>query len=57
MKGDGSLQLAHHGEEFELAADKPVTRATPEVPDQPRPPQPAGREPQRRHPLPGLTGS
>lgn len=57
MKGDGSLQLAHHGEEFELTADKPVTRATPEVPDQPRPPQPAGREPQRRHPLPGLTGS
>ena len=50
MDGDGTLRLAHHGEEFELTSEKPITRPTPPAPEQPRPRQPHGREPQRRHP-------
>ena len=50
MQGEGTVGLAHHGEEFELTADKPVTRPTPQIAEQPRPKQPRGREPQVRHP-------
>jgi alpha,alpha-trehalose phosphorylase len=48
--GDRSVQLEHHGESVEVTADKPVVRPIPPMRPRPRPAQPPGREPQRRHP-------
>ena len=48
--GDDTLRLRHHGEAFEVTADKPMTLPIPQLPPMPRPSQPAGRAPQRRHP-------
>jgi alpha,alpha-trehalose phosphorylase len=42
------LPMAHHGEEFTLGAD-PVERPIPPAPRGPRPAQPPGRAPARRH--------
>ncbi|MBO0681705.1 MAG: glycoside hydrolase family 65 protein [Candidatus Dormibacteraeota bacterium] len=44
-----ALDICHHGETLTIAPDQPVTRPVPESPVQPRPSQPAGREPTRRH--------
>ncbi|AKV04120.1 Maltose phosphorylase [Labilithrix luteola] len=46
----GSLRLAHHGEEFTLEDGKPVKRAIPPAPILEPPTQPFGRAPQRRSP-------
>ncbi|HET6818699.1 MAG TPA: glycoside hydrolase family 65 protein [Mycobacteriales bacterium] len=49
--GGTRLHLTHHGEAFELTEHEAVTLPIPATPPQPRPQQPAGREPQRRHPV------
>ena len=51
--GDQPLQLHHHGEAFEVTDDKPTVRPIPALRPRPRPAQPAGRAPQRRHPHAG----
>src|SRR5947209_10801049 len=48
--GDETLRLHHHGEAFEVTPDKPATLPIPVLHPTPRPSQPAGRAPQRRHP-------
>jgi alpha,alpha-trehalose phosphorylase len=48
--GGTALTLMHHGEEFELTEQEPVTLPIRAIPPQPRPRQPRGHEPQRRHP-------
>jgi alpha,alpha-trehalose phosphorylase len=48
-----SLELTHHGEVVRLEPQQPVTLPVPAVQPRPRPRQPRGREPQRRHPTPG----
>ncbi|HMC69410.1 MAG TPA: glycosyl hydrolase family 65 protein, partial [Mycobacteriales bacterium] len=48
--GDDALRLHHHGEAFEVTADKPTSLPIPRLHPTPRPSQPAGRAPQRRHP-------
>jgi alpha,alpha-trehalose phosphorylase len=48
--GDDPLRLRHHGEEFEVTADRPTTLPIPRLHATPRPSQPVGREPQQRHP-------
>ncbi|MDG6108120.1 glycoside hydrolase family 65 protein [Dactylosporangium aurantiacum] len=46
----GKMTLRHHGEQFTVEPDKPVTlRVPPPRPATPAPHQPAGREPRRRH--------
>ncbi|HEU5034514.1 MAG TPA: glycoside hydrolase family 65 protein [Mycobacteriales bacterium] len=50
---NGSLTLTHHGESFELSDDRPVRLPIPALAPQPRPQQPAGREPARRGSRPG----
>jgi len=50
VAGDDALRLHHHGESFDVTADKPVTLPIPRLHATPRPAQPAGRAPQRRHP-------
>jgi alpha,alpha-trehalose phosphorylase len=46
---DGApLELTHHGTEFTVGADEPVTLAIPAAPERPAPKQPPGREPARR---------
>ncbi|MEV0566400.1 glycoside hydrolase family 65 protein [Dactylosporangium sp. NPDC050588] len=46
----GEMTLRHHGEQFTVAADKPVTlRVPPPRPATPAPKPPARREPRRRH--------
>jgi alpha,alpha-trehalose phosphorylase len=42
------LSISHHGERFEVARDRPVTRGIPPAPERDRPVQPPGREPPRR---------
>jgi len=44
------LTLRHHGEELEVTADTPVSRAIPALAPRPTPRQPPGREPIRRRP-------
>ena len=48
--GRSSVMVLHHGEALEVTAEKPVTAPLPAVEALPRPHQPKGREPQRRHP-------
>jgi alpha,alpha-trehalose phosphorylase len=48
--GASSLRLRHHGEVVDVTADEPESRPIPPLRPRPRPQQPAGREPQRRHP-------
>lgn len=49
----GKMTLRHHGEQFTVEPDKPVTlRVPPPRPATPAPHQPAGREPRRRHRMP-----
>jgi alpha,alpha-trehalose phosphorylase len=43
------LELAHHGERLTVAPDSPETRPIPRAPERPRPEQPPGRAPPRRH--------
>ncbi len=46
----GKMTLRHHGEQFSIGPEKPVTlRIPPPQPATPAPRQPAGREPRRRH--------
>ncbi|MEV4137840.1 glycoside hydrolase family 65 protein [Dactylosporangium sp. NPDC049742] len=46
----GEMTLRHHGEQFTVTADKPVTlRVPPPRPATPAPKPPARREPRRRH--------
>ncbi|MEV4515058.1 glycosyl hydrolase family 65 protein [Dactylosporangium sp. NPDC049525] len=46
----GKMTLRHHGEQFSIGPDKPVTkRIPPPRPATPAPRQPVGREPRRRH--------
>jgi alpha,alpha-trehalose phosphorylase len=47
---DAALHLIHHGEPVEVTGGAPVTRRLPRFHPQPRPAQPSGRAPQRRHP-------
>ena len=49
--GDEPLHFLHHGEELTVAAGEAVTVPLPARRLRPRPWQPAGREPQRRHPI------
>ena len=42
------LDIAHYGEQITLSADEPQDRPIPEIPPQPRPSQPRGREPAHR---------
>jgi alpha,alpha-trehalose phosphorylase len=44
------LELSHHGDQFTVAVDSPVTLAIPEPRPRPAPAQPRGREPLRRRP-------
>jgi alpha,alpha-trehalose phosphorylase len=48
--GHSSLRLLHHDEPVDVTSGEPVRRAIPRLRPQPRPRQPAGRAPQRRHP-------
>jgi len=48
--GESSLTFVHHGEPVEVTADETVVRAIPQLQPLPRPTQPAGRAPARRHP-------
>jgi alpha,alpha-trehalose phosphorylase len=48
LDGD-PLDLLHHGESLTVACDGPQERAIPELPRRPRPEQPPGRAPPRRH--------
>ena len=43
------VKLRHHGNELEVTAAKPVSRAIPKLAARPAPRQPPGREPVRRH--------
>jgi len=47
LEGD-PLELAHHGDPFNLAAEAPVTRGIEPLPERPPPKQPPGREPRAR---------
>jgi alpha,alpha-trehalose phosphorylase len=44
-----AVRLSHHGESFLLTPIEPVTRPIHPMPRRPRPKQPPGREPFRRH--------
>jgi alpha,alpha-trehalose phosphorylase len=49
LLADGDpLDITHHGDHVTLSAGKPEERAIPDIPAQPRPKQPPGREPARR---------
>ena len=48
LDGD-PLDVSHHGESLTVARDGPQERAIPEAPRRPRPEQPPGRSPPRRH--------
>jgi alpha,alpha-trehalose phosphorylase len=50
LEGGDPVELAHHGQAFQLAAGQPVTYRIPPVEPGPRPSQPPGREPVRRRP-------
>jgi alpha,alpha-trehalose phosphorylase len=43
------LQIRHHGQTLTLSAGEPQHRPIPAAPSRPRPAQPPGREPARRH--------
>jgi alpha,alpha-trehalose phosphorylase len=47
--GDRALTLTHHGKSVELADGRALTLPIPALAPQPRPRQPHGREPTRRH--------
>jgi alpha,alpha-trehalose phosphorylase len=47
VEGD-SLDIEHHGKQLSLSAGATEEQAIPEIAAQPRPSQPAGREPARR---------
>ena len=54
LLADGApLKILHHGKALVLEAGKAQKRAITPVPMRPRPSQPPGREPARRHPVPG----
>jgi alpha,alpha-trehalose phosphorylase len=42
------LEVTHHGEPFELSANRPISRGIKHLPERPAPRQPAGRAPIRR---------
>jgi len=42
------LDITHHGDHVTLSAGQAEERAIPDIPAQPRPNQPPGREPARR---------
>jgi alpha,alpha-trehalose phosphorylase len=48
LTGD-AIELEHEGERLTVKPGAPVSRPVREVPDLPRPKQPPGREPRRRH--------
>ncbi|NJC73691.1 family 65 glycosyl hydrolase, partial [Planosporangium thailandense] len=50
LKSGKTLELAHHGRAFTLAAGQPATFPIPPVEPGPRPSQPPGREPVRHRP-------
>jgi alpha,alpha-trehalose phosphorylase len=47
VRGD-PIEIGHHGESIELAADRPLTRPIPELAEREAPTQPRGRAPARR---------
>ena len=49
-RGDGPLQLRHHGELLALQGAQPLTRPIPPLAERPPATQPPGREPRRRSP-------
>jgi len=54
LLADGApVKISHHGTALTLEAGKPQRRRIPRAPARPRPRQPPGREPARRHPTPG----
>jgi len=54
LLADGDpMQISHHGTALTLKAGKPERRRIVPAPVRPRPGQPPGREPARRHPDPG----
>ena len=50
LEGDASVELAHHGQTFQLMAGQPVTNPIPPAEPGPRPSQPPGRDPLRHQP-------
>jgi alpha,alpha-trehalose phosphorylase len=54
LLADGApVKISHHGTALTLEAGKPQRHRIPRAPVRPRPRQPPGREPARRHPTPG----
>jgi alpha,alpha-trehalose phosphorylase len=47
------IEISHHGTAVTLEAGKPQRHRISRAPARPRPSQPSGREPARRHPIPG----
>ena len=48
LRDGAPLELAHHGDRFSVAVDRPVALSIPPSPDRPQPIQPAGRAPASR---------
>jgi alpha,alpha-trehalose phosphorylase len=48
-RGDGTVQVTHHGERLSVGSE-PVVRPIPPTTERPAPKQPAGREPRHRKP-------
>ncbi|OLB80638.1 MAG: family 65 glycosyl hydrolase [Actinobacteria bacterium 13_2_20CM_2_71_6] len=49
IDGDEAMELMHEGERLIVKPGQPVSMPVRQVPDLPRPSQPPGREPRRRH--------
>jgi alpha,alpha-trehalose phosphorylase len=56
LGGGGPVELAHHGQDFVLTADQPVTLPIPPIDPGPLPTQPSGREPRPHHPATSAPG-